>query len=262
MGHSMKRKEDPRFIRGQGQYIEDVVAPEHGLDGHRPQPVRPREDQVHRRVRGPRDAGRARRDHRQGPREGRASTGCRRSPATSRWCCRSTRSCTRPRRSPRSSRETRYQAADAIQAVVRRLRAAAGRRRPVQVARAGRTRAAAGPRPGQGEQPHLALGVGRSGGHRRRPGGVGPGHPDRRLHPADPRRLDRDLRLHRRLRPGPRPPRLPRHEPGAARLPHGDQPRLGHPRVVRSGSRPTTSAAGSAARCRSTRATSSRSSPR
>ena len=24
MGHSVKRKEDPRFIRGQGEYIEDV----------------------------------------------------------------------------------------------------------------------------------------------------------------------------------------------------------------------------------------------
>jgi len=24
MGHSLKRKEDPRFIRGQGEYIEDV----------------------------------------------------------------------------------------------------------------------------------------------------------------------------------------------------------------------------------------------
>jgi carbon-monoxide dehydrogenase large subunit len=27
MGHSMKRREDPRFIRGQGEYIEDVVLP-------------------------------------------------------------------------------------------------------------------------------------------------------------------------------------------------------------------------------------------
>jgi carbon-monoxide dehydrogenase large subunit len=27
MGHSMKRKEDPRFIRGRGQYIDDVVLP-------------------------------------------------------------------------------------------------------------------------------------------------------------------------------------------------------------------------------------------
>src|SRR5512147_1773267 len=27
MGHSKKRKEDPRFIRGQGEYIEDVSLP-------------------------------------------------------------------------------------------------------------------------------------------------------------------------------------------------------------------------------------------
>src|SRR5258708_32423605 len=27
MGHSMKRKEDPRFIRGQGHYVDDVVLP-------------------------------------------------------------------------------------------------------------------------------------------------------------------------------------------------------------------------------------------
>ena len=27
MGHSMKRKEDPRFIRGQGNFVDDVVLP-------------------------------------------------------------------------------------------------------------------------------------------------------------------------------------------------------------------------------------------
>jgi aerobic carbon-monoxide dehydrogenase large subunit len=27
MGHSIKRKEDPRFIRGQGRYVDDVVLP-------------------------------------------------------------------------------------------------------------------------------------------------------------------------------------------------------------------------------------------
>src|SRR6201988_3584814 len=27
MGHSIKRKEDPRFIRGQGKYVDDVVLP-------------------------------------------------------------------------------------------------------------------------------------------------------------------------------------------------------------------------------------------
>src|SRR5262245_3205184 len=28
MGHSVKRKEDPRFIRGQGNYVDDVVLPD------------------------------------------------------------------------------------------------------------------------------------------------------------------------------------------------------------------------------------------
>src|SRR5437763_16693303 len=27
MGHSLKRKEDPRFLRGQGKYVDDVVLP-------------------------------------------------------------------------------------------------------------------------------------------------------------------------------------------------------------------------------------------
>src|SRR4029450_9866451 len=27
MGHSMKRKEDPRFIRGQGRYVDDIKLP-------------------------------------------------------------------------------------------------------------------------------------------------------------------------------------------------------------------------------------------
>ena len=262
MGHSMKRKEDPRFIRGRGEYIEDVVLPEHGLDGHRPQPVRPREDQVDRRDRGPGDAGRARRDHRQGPREGRASTGCRRSRATSRWCCRSTRSCTRPRRSRRSSPQTRYQAADAINAVYVDYEPLPVVDRPVQGARARCAGAAQGPGRGQAEQPHLALGV------RRR--GPRPTPRSRRRTRSSRSTSTSRASTSPRSRPAAasptgtrsRPPRLPRHEPGAARLPHGHQPRVGHPREHRSGSRPTTSAAASAARCRSTRATSSRSSPR
>jgi aerobic carbon-monoxide dehydrogenase large subunit len=27
MGHSIKRKEDPRFIRGQGHYVDDIQLP-------------------------------------------------------------------------------------------------------------------------------------------------------------------------------------------------------------------------------------------
>ena len=50
-----------------------------------------------------------------------------------------------------------------------RLRAAAGHRRPVQGARGRRVRPAARPRPGQADQPHLALGIGRQGRGRRGP---------------------------------------------------------------------------------------------
>ena len=47
MGHSMKRKEDPRFIRGQGNYIDDIKLPGHALHGHRAQPLCARQDHEH-----------------------------------------------------------------------------------------------------------------------------------------------------------------------------------------------------------------------
>ena len=46
IGHSVRRKEDDRFIRGQGNYIDDIVLPRHAAHGDPPQPVRPREDQL------------------------------------------------------------------------------------------------------------------------------------------------------------------------------------------------------------------------
>ena len=75
--------------------------------------------------------------------------------------------------------------------------------------------------PGQADQPHLALGVRRPGGrrrgHRRRRGRRQGGH----LHPAHPRRLDRDVRLRRGL--GSRAPAAhPPHDvAGAACHPDG-----------------------------------------
>ncbi len=57
-GASVKRKEDPRFIRGKGNYVDDVNSAGDGLPRHRPQPIRAREDQQHRRVEGARDGGR------------------------------------------------------------------------------------------------------------------------------------------------------------------------------------------------------------
>ena len=85
------------------------------------------------------------------------------------------------------------------------------------------------------------------------------------LHPAHPRRLDRDLRLRGRLRPRARQAHGLHDDPGAARDPHGD--RAGGrarraSRRRRSASSRRTSAAASAARCRSIRATSSPSRPR
>ena len=82
-----------------------------------------------------------------------------------------------------------------------RLRAAAGGGRSVQGARARRA-GAAHRQEGQEGQPHLPLGGRRPRGDRqglrrgRRHGQAG------HLPPAHPRRLDRDLRLRRRLRPG------------------------------------------------------------
>ena len=167
MGHSVKRKEDPRFIQGRGEYIEDVNLPgQLWLDIVR-SPVRPRADQVDRRDRGAEDPGRRRGRDRQGPRglqapldadprrrhaDG-APRGHRHVPvAGGRGRHRDV-----PLRGGRRRRGGRG-----------RLRAAAGRHRPVQGARARRAGPAPGPRRGQADQPHLALGVGRRRGHRRR----------------------------------------------------------------------------------------------
>ena len=260
MGHSVKRKEDPRFIRGAGEYIDDVVPARPALAGHRPQPVRPRDDQGHRRVGGAQDPGRPGRDHRRRPREGRPALDA------------------DPRRrqadgaadrhghvpgpgSRRGRRDLPLHRRRRRRRGPRRLRAAAGHRRSVQGARAGCLRPATRSRAGQAEQPHLALGIGRCGQGGCRPGGRRgprlPGH----LHPADPRRLDRDLRLHRRLGCRPRPADPAHDQPGATRDPDGAGPGQRPARSRTSGSRPTTSAAGSAARCRSIRATSSPSWP-
>ena len=194
------------------------------LARHRPQPVRPRADQVDRRVRGPQGPGRRRRGHRQGPRglqapldadPGRrhadgAPGGHRHVPVAG---------------GRRGHRDVPLRRGGRRRRRHGRLRAAAGRRRPVQGARAGRVRPPPGPRPGQGEQPHLALGIGRPGRDRRGDGrGRGPrlrGH----LHPADPRRVDRDVRLRRRLEPRPPAAHAPHDDPGAPRDPDGRRAR-------------------------------------
>ena len=58
------------------------------------------------------------------------------------------------------------------------------------------------------------------------------------LHPAYPRRVDRDMRLHRRLGCRPRPAHPAHDEPGAARDPDGPRPRLGPARAEHPGQDP------------------------
>ena len=46
----LKRKEDARFIRGKGTYLDDIRLPGHAPRGDPAQPVRAREDQLDRHV--------------------------------------------------------------------------------------------------------------------------------------------------------------------------------------------------------------------
>ena len=46
----MKRKEDARFIRGQGKYLDDIVLPGHAPRRRPAQPLRAREDRLDRRL--------------------------------------------------------------------------------------------------------------------------------------------------------------------------------------------------------------------
>ena len=229
MGHSKKRKEDPRFIRGQGEYIEDVVLPNMVWMDIVRSPY------AHAKIKSI-DASEALKM----PGVLAVITGKDLEKAGLHWM--PTLAGDKQMVLPVDEvmyqaqevaaviAETRYQAADAITAVYVDYEPLPVVDRPVQGARGRRPGPAARPRPGQAAQPHLALGVRRPGRDRRGARRLGQGRPDRRLHPAHPRRVHRDLRLHRGLRPGARPPGLPRDEPGPARLPHGHQPRVGHPR--------------------------------
>ncbi len=51
-GASIKRREDPRFITGKGNYTDDLKLAGHDLRGVRAEPARPRPDQGHRHRRG------------------------------------------------------------------------------------------------------------------------------------------------------------------------------------------------------------------
>ena len=157
---------------------------------------------------------------------------------------------------------TRYIAADGVGRGRGRVRAAAGHRRPDEGARAGRVRAAAGSGGGQEEQPHLALGIGRRAPRPTRPSPAPTVTVTEdiyipRIHVAsietcgcvaDWDAVRGQLTLH-----------MTSQAPHAIRTVLALVSRACPSRT--SGSRPTTSAAGSAAKCRSTRATCWRSSP-
>ena len=51
IGHSVRGVEDDRFIRGRGNYIDDITLPRHAAHGDPAQPVRPRQAERHRRER-------------------------------------------------------------------------------------------------------------------------------------------------------------------------------------------------------------------
>ena len=216
----LKRKEDARFIRGQGNYLDDIKLPGmvHGALLRSPY--------AHARilsidtVEGARAPERGRRRHRQGPRDARP-----RLDADDLL-----RHAGRPGRRQGAlpgpggrvrDRDRPVQRPGRAAADRRRVRAAARRRQRPQGARRGR---AADPRrqgrpARQPRQP--AVGGrrrGRDGPRLRR----GRHHRQPRHHlPALPPGAARDVRDDRRLQPGDRPARPLQRQPGAARPPHG-----------------------------------------
>ena len=108
IGHSVKRKEDERFIRGQGQLRRRRHAARHAPHGAAAQPVRARADPLDRHLRGGGAAGRGRRGHGRADGRSTGSPGCRRCPATPRPCSPPTRCASRARRSPAVVAEDPY----------------------------------------------------------------------------------------------------------------------------------------------------------
>ena len=261
LGHGrMLRKEDPRFIRGMGKYVDDLQ-----LKGMLHLAIL-RSPVAHANIvsidveRGPGPPEGEGGDHRRRP--GRAGAGLDADPVQRR----AGRARDRQGALPGPGGRVRGGGGPLLRA--RRARAdrrgvrhaSTGHRR-TSGAGAGRTGDPRRPR-GQDRQPLLRLGDGRQGRDR---GGVREGRRrgDRghRLS-ARPPRADGDLRLRRGLRAGQRPADAVDHEPGTARAPHGLRAGLRAARAQDPGDRARTSAAASATRCRSTPATCARSSRR
>ncbi len=174
MGHSVKRKEDPRFIRGQGEYIDDVNLPgQLWLDIVR-SPYAHATIKCDRRLRGAEDPGRRRRRHRQGSRGLQApldaDAGRRHADGA-------------PDRhghvpvagGRRGHRDLPYAAADGVAAVLVDYEPLPVIIDPYKALEPDAFVLRPDRGPDKAEQPHLALGVRRRGGDRRRPGrGRGP----------------------------------------------------------------------------------------
>ena len=216
----MKRKEDVRFVRGQGNYVDDVQLPGmlHGAILRSPV--------AHARIVSI-DTSAAlqhpkvlRRDHRAGTSRPGGSPGCRRCRTTRRRCSPPTRSASRGRRSRSSIAEDRYAARDALELIdveYETLPAVVDARKALDAD----APVIRDDKRGQDRQPHLRLGVGRP---RRRPTPC-----SRRadvvveqdmLLPALAPGADGDLRGRRRLRPGQRQAHALVHDAGAACPPH------------------------------------------
>ena len=258
------RKEDARFVRGKGTFVDDVALPGMLYGAVLRSPL------AHARILSI-DTAAARgaperrgRDHGRDARRARSSPGCPPCPPTCRPCWRPTRSGSRARRSRSWWRRDRYSARDALELInveYEPLPAVVDARRALDPA----AELIRDDLPGKEGQPDLRLVSRRPGGHRR---GL---RVRRRRHraghalPEGAPRAAGDLRRGRRHGPGQRPADDLVHHPGPARAPHAVL--AGH-RAARAQdpgrSRPI-SAAASATRCRSIPATcapsSARSSP-
>ena len=264
MGHSIKRKEDPRFIRGKGNYVDDIQLPgmlhmdivrspyAHAkimkIDSEKalkiPGVLAVITGADARAVQAALDA-----DADVGHADGAADRAGHVPGAGGRGRHRD-----RPLQGGRRRRGGRGRVrAAARSSWTRSRRSSPARRSCARTSRARRTTASSTGRSGTRPETDKAI----KGAGRRRQA--------EDLHPAHPRRLDRDVRLRRRLRPRPRQAHRLHDDAGAARDPHRRSrswPGTSASRRRRSASSRRTSAAASAARCRSTRATSSRSRPR
>ena len=117
----MKRKEDARFIRGQGNYVDDINLPGMLHSAILRSPLRPRAASTRIDTSAAEAlpgvvGGHHRRDARDRA-SATTSRGCRRSPATPRPCSRPTRCASRARRSRSSSPTTATSAKDALELI-------------------------------------------------------------------------------------------------------------------------------------------------